>query len=230
MKLLLFLLLAQHDTFRIQLQKPLDELRRIADASTPPPQPANLRAPDLVNLKSLSPSIHFDIRYATTNNFMGAALYDNPAAYLQRPAAQALLAVHNGLARQGLGLLIHDAYRPWRVTKMFWDATPQAQRNFVANPEKGSKHNRGCAVDLSMYDLKTGQPIVMPSGFDEFSERAYPTYKGGTKKQRRYRDLLRKAMESNGFTVNEDEWWHFDYKDWQQYPILNISFDELEAR
>lgn len=216
--------------FRVKMQKPLAELQRIAKNSTPPIQPPGLKTPDLVNLRTLSPTIHFDIRYATGNNFMGTPLYSQPAAWFQHTAAQALLAAHRALNAQGFGLLIHDSYRPWLVTKMFWEATPAAQRNFVADPAKGSRHNRGCAVDLSLYDLKTGQPVEMPSGYDEFSDRAYPDYPGGTSRRRWLRALLRKAMEQRGFTVNDDEWWHFDYRDWQQYPVMNLSFEQLGSR
>ena len=217
-------------SFRVKMQKPLAELQRIAKSSTPPIQPSGLRTPDLVNLRTLSRTIHFDIRYATSNNFMATPLYSQPAAWLQHTAAEALLAAHRALNAQGFGLLIHDSYRPWLVTKMFWEATPDAQRNFVANPSQGSRHNRGCAVDLSLYDLKTGQPVEMPSGYDEFSDRAYPDYPGGTSRQRWLRALLRKAMEQRGFTVNDDEWWHFDYHDWQQYPVMNLSFEQLGSR
>lgn len=221
---------APNRNFRIVMQKPLAELQQIAASTQPPIQPEGLRTPDLVNLKTLSPTIHFDIRYATANNFMGTPLYSQPAAYLQKPAATALLAAHNHLAKQGFGLLIHDAYRPWRVTKMFWEATPDAQRNFVADPSKGSRHNRGCAVDLSLYDLKTGKPVQMPSGFDEFSDRAFPNYPGGTSHERWLRSLLRSAMEQQGFTVNDDEWWHYDFRDWKLYPVTNTSFEQLGSR
>ncbi len=216
--------------FRIQMQKPLAELKQIAATSQVPAQPSNLRKPELTNLRTLSTTIHFDIRYATSNNFMGAPLYSQKAAYLQQPAATAALAAHNELSKLGYGLLIHDAYRPWRVTKMFWEATPIAQRNFVANPATGSRHNRGCAVDLSLYDLKTGKPVEMVSGFDEFSDRAYPNYPGGTSRQRYLREVLRSAMEKQGFTVNDDEWWHFDFRDWKQYPVLDLSFEQLGSR
>ena len=216
--------------FRIQMQKSLAELKQIAAASQAPTQPTNLRKPELTNLRTLSNTIQFDIRYATSNNFMGAPLYSQKAAYLQQPAAQAVLAAHNELSKLGYGLLIHDAYRPWRVTKMFWEATPEAQRNFVANPATGSRHNRGCAVDLSLYDLKSGKPVEMVSGFDEFSDRAYPNYPGGTSRQRYFRELLRTAMEKQGFTVNDDEWWHFDFRDWKQYPVLDLSFEQLGSR
>ncbi|HMJ09124.1 MAG TPA: M15 family metallopeptidase, partial [Pyrinomonadaceae bacterium] len=144
--------------------------------------------------------------------------------------AKALLGVHRKLKKQGLGLVIFDGYRPWTITKLFWEVTPEDKRKFVANPEKGSKHNRGCAVDLSIYDLKTGQLIDMPSGFDEFTERASPDYKGGTEQQRANRDMLRRLMEEAGFTVNANEWWHFDYKNWEKYAIYDISFAEASKK
>src|SRR6266550_1736310 len=110
---------------------------------------------------------------------------------------------------------------------IFWDATPEDKRIFVANPAEGSRHNRGCAVDLTLYGLKTGAPIEMTGVYDEMSERSYPFYPGGTSLQRWHRDLLRHAMEAEGFDVYEFEWWHFDYKDWSRYPILNLTFDKL---
>jgi zinc D-Ala-D-Ala dipeptidase len=115
------------------------------------------------------------------------------------------------------------------VTKIFWDSTPQDKKRFVADPSQGSRHNRGCAVDLTLYNLRSGREVEMPSGYDEMTERAYPNYSGGTEEQRRLREMLREAMESEGFTVNEYEWWHFDYKDWKQYPILNIGFDQIKS-
>ena len=138
--------------------------------------------------------------------------------------------VSYALRTQGYGLLVHDAYRPWYITKIFWDATPPDKHDFVANPADGSRHNRGCAVDLSLYRLSDGQLIDMPSVYDEMSERAYPTYTGGTAAQRQMRDFLRAAMEKEGFTVYPFEWWHFDYKDWKQYGIQNIRFQEIPAR
>jgi D-alanyl-D-alanine dipeptidase len=201
-----------------------------AGAQELPRESGNFRQPDLVELIKLDPAIKLDIRYATSNNFVGRPVYQEARAFLQRPAAEALLRALHKLKAQGYGLLVFDGYRPWAITKLFWDITPADKHNFVANPAKGSKHNRGCAVDLSLYDLKTGQEIEMPSSYDEFSERAYPTYKGGTAEQRRARAFLRRAMEVEGFRVNEYEWWHFDYKDWPRYPILNISFAELDQR
>jgi len=146
---------------------------------------------------------------------------------MQRPAAEALARVAQKLKPMGYGLLIHDAYRPWYVTKIFWGATPVEGHIFVADPQKGSKHNRGCAVDLTMYELASGAAVEMPGLYDEMSERSFPDFPGGTWRQRWQRDVLRKAMESEGFTVDVHEWWHFDFKDWKSYPILNVGFEEI---
>lgn len=185
------------------------------------------RVSDLVELTRLDSTIKLDIRYATTNNFMKRKMYRQARAFLQRPAADALVRVHAKLKQQGYGLLVFDGYRPWAVTKKFWDETPREKRIFVANPQKGSKHNRGCAVDLSLYDLATGKEITMPTAYDDFTEKAGAEYKGGTEEQRWMRKILRDAMESEGFAVNPDEWWHFDYTDWTNYKILNIPFEQL---
>ena len=197
------------------------------EAQELPRESGKFRQPDLVELVKLDSAIKLDIRYATSNNFVGKPVYQEARAFLQRPAAAALVRALQKLKAQGYGLLIFDGYRPWAITKMFWDITPADKHNFVANPAKGSKHNRGCAVDLSLYDVKTGQEVQMTGAYDEMTERSYPTYKGGTAEQRRTRDLLRAVMEAEGFRVNEYEWWHFDYQDWPQYPILNLSFAEL---
>jgi D-alanyl-D-alanine dipeptidase len=185
------------------------------------------RRSDLVELTTLDPTIKLDIRYATTRNFLSTPLYGQARAFLQRPAAEALVRVQHALAAQGYGLLVHDAYRPWYVTKVFWDAMPVAQHQYVADPAQGSRHNRGCAVDLTLYVLTTGSVVEMPSLYDEATERAYPTYTGSTPQQRRLRDLLRQYMEAEGFSVYEFEWWHFDYRDWQSYPIQNVRFEDI---
>ena len=193
----------------------------------PPKDPKATRAADLVELVKLDPTIKLDIRYAGANNFLGKPVYKEARAFLQRPAAEALLAAHRELARDGYGLMIHDGYRPWAITKLFWDMTSGFQREFVADPKTGSKHNRGCAVDLTMYDLGTGQVVEMPGGYDEMTRRSYPDYPGGPPEARAKRDLLRRAMERHDFTVESNEWWHFNYRDWQLYPILDIAFTEI---
>ena len=215
------------ETFRIEPLKPIEELRDIAFKAKPPKENQDFLSSDLVELKNIDKTINYDIRYASTNNFMSNKFYTRAEAYLQRPAAQALGRVNKKLKTKGYGLLIHDAYRPWYVTKMFWDATPLDKKLFVANPENGSRHNRGCAIDLTLYDLKSGKVIEMVGGYDEMTERSYPNYYGGTTEQRWHRKLLREVMESEGFNVYEFEWWHFDYKDWKQYPISNDRFEDL---
>jgi D-alanyl-D-alanine dipeptidase len=208
--------------------RPVAELLREARAASPPAQPAGLKTPDLVDLGTLDGTIRFDIRYATTNNFVGTAFYSQARAFLQRPAADALLQAHRWLLPQGYGLLVHDAYRPWYVTRVFWDATPDSLRWLVANPANGSRHNRGAAVDLTLYDLATGQPVEMVGTYDEATARSRPDYPGGTALQRWHRELLRTAMERNGFTVYAEEWWHFDYDGWREYPVLNQAFEDVE--
>jgi len=196
-------------------------------AEGPPVEKGPLRRADLVELHLLDPTIHLDIRYATSSNFVGRPVYDQARAFLQRPAADALLRAHLALKKQGFGLLIFDGYRPWSVTKAFWDAVPTEKHIFVADPKLGSKHNRGCAVDLSLYDLASGQEVEMPSVYDEMSPRAFPSYSGGTKEQRDRRQLLRSAMEHEGFRVDPNEWWHFNFRDWREYPILDIPFSKI---
>jgi zinc D-Ala-D-Ala dipeptidase len=199
----------------------------LAAQDRPPRDPKATRQADLVELITLEPAIKLDIRYAKSNNFLGKPVYPEARAFLQRPAAQAVLAAHRDLAKHGYGLLIHDGYRPWAITKLFWDMTAGTpMQEFVADPKSGSKHNRGCAVDLTMYDLATGEAVQMPGEYDEASLRSYPDYKGGPPEARAKRDLLRAVMERHGFAVEPNEWWHFNYKDWTLYPILDISFQQ----
>ena len=183
---------------------------------------------DLVELIKLDSTFKLDIRYASANNFAGRPVYTEARAFLQRPAANALVKVNSELKQLGYGLVIFDGYRPWSVTKIFWDITTKENRKFVADPRKGSMHNRGCAIDLTLYEIASGNEVKMTGDYDEMSDRSYPGYKGGTDEQRRMRDLLRSKMEANGFVVNEYEWWHFDYKDWRSYRIQNIPFGEIK--
>jgi len=219
--------MAGNFSFRIVPVRPIPEIREEALRLSPPEESGTFRDSELTELVELDSTISLNVRYATDENFMGTVLYEEARAFMQRPAADALVRVQSSLADRGLGLVIYDAYRPWYVTKMFWEATPVHQREFVANPAKGSMHNRGCAVDLGLIDLRTGEIVDMPSGYDEFSERAYADYPGGTAQERASRDLLRREMEAVGFRVNSGEWWHFDYKDWKQYRIENVRFADI---
>jgi D-alanyl-D-alanine dipeptidase len=211
----------------------VDPIRPVADVlkesmTVPPPaETGDFLPADLVELVTLDPTIHLDIRYATTNNFLGSVFYAQARAFLQRPAADSVLRVQRQLKPLGYGLLVHDGYRPWFVTRTFWECTPQDKKWLVANPASGSKHNRGAAVDLTLYDLATGVVIDMPSTYDESTPRAYAFYPGGTSLQRWHRALLRRLMEAEGFTVNPDEWWHFDYKDWRRYALGNVAFGQI---
>jgi zinc D-Ala-D-Ala dipeptidase len=218
---------AQQVSFRITPLRPVEELRAEALKESPPREQGTFLAADLVELVRLDPTIKLDIRYASSNNFLGTPLYTQARAFLQRPAAEAVVRAHREVKAQGYGLIIHDGYRPWYVTEIFWKATPDDKKIFVANPAQGSRHNRGCAVDLSLYDLRTGKEVEMPSGYDEMTKRSYADYPGGTVEERARRALLRHAMEKQGFAVNPDEWWHFDYKDWKRYPIQNARFEDL---
>jgi D-alanyl-D-alanine dipeptidase len=215
---------------KVEPVRPVKTLIKQALAATPPTESGDFLPTDLVELRKLDKTIKLDVRYATSNNLFGTVFYSQPRAFLQRAPAEALVRVNRKLKASGYGLLVHDGYRPWYVTKVFWDATPEDKKLFVADPSKGSRHNRGAAVDLSLYDLKSGKPVEMVSTYDETTDRAYPNYPGGTSLQRWHRDLLRSAMEAEGFTVYEAEWWHFDYKDWQRYRIGNERFEQIGAQ
>jgi len=216
--------------FRITPTAPLAELELAARLAKPPAALLSApRAADLVDLAALGAGLRFDIRYATADNFLGAPVYAQPRAFLQRPAAQALVRAQARLAAAGLGLIVHDAYRPWHVTRLFHAATPPQHHAMVADPLQGSRHNRGCAVDVSLCDAATGLLLAAPSGYDEFSPRANPRWPGGSAHERWVRETLRVALEAVGFTVHPHEWWHFDFVGWQEWPVLNLAFEELPA-
>jgi len=197
-------------------------------ASKPPYEKGGFKTSELVELVKLNSSIHLDIRYATKNNFTGRIVYKEARAFLQKPAAEALVKVNEDFRTLGYGLLIFDGYRPWSVTKLFWDLTPDENKIFVANPKEGSRHNRGCAIDLTLFELDSGDEVQMTSQYDEMNERSYINFAGGTLEQRKMRDLLINIMSKNGFKPYEYEWWHFDYQGWEEYRIQNIQFSEIK--
>ena len=215
------------NTFKVTLDKSIEEYTSAALEAEAPRQEGEFREADLIDITTVVDNVKLDVRYATTNNFLDVPTYSMAKSFLQRPAAMAVAEANVKLNKMGYGILVHDAYRPWYVTKIFWDATEGPERDFVANPQSGSKHNMGSAIDLTLYDLKTGEPIKMVGTYDEMSDRSYPQYMGGSARERWHRDLLRIAMEEVGFKVVYNEWWHFDYKDWQKYPILNLTFVEI---
>lgn len=181
---------------------------------------------ELIDLEKYIPNINLDIRYATTNNFTGKIIYTKPKAYARKQVAIALKKVQDSLNKLGLGLKIYDAYRPYSATLKFFEVYPDT--NFVANPQFGSRHNRGCAIDLTLIDMTTQKEIPMPTPFDDFTEKAHPDYPNFPDEILRNRAFLFAVLSHFGFTHYPTEWWHFDYQDWQQYPLMDISFEELE--
>ena len=188
---------------------------------------AAARSSDLVEVTALDPTLRLEVRYATADNFLGKPLYRVSRGFLQRPVAEALVRVHRALASQGYGLVVFDAYRPWSVTKLMWELTPPGQRGFVANPARGSNHNRGCAVDLTLFALDTGRAVEMPSAYDEMSPRSASAYAGGSAESRARRDGLRAAMEGQAFTVELHEWWHFNHRSCPGYEVLDLPLESL---
>ncbi|MGA0602625.1 M15 family metallopeptidase [Caulobacter sp. KR2-114] len=197
--------------------------------ATPPAEPGPFRPDDLVDVTVIDPALRLDLRYATANNFMGLALYDRALACLQRPAAQALARAHADLQAQGFGLVVLDAYRPWSVSRLFWLAIDPRWRAYVADPAVGSKHNRGCAVDVTLCDLATGAQADMPSRYDEASPRSHADFIGGAARQRWLRERLRAAMQAAGFGVEPLEWWHFDFHAWRDYRLNDTPLAALDA-
>lgn len=189
---------------------------------------SDLRESELVELVTLEPSIRLDIRYATADNFTGERLYAEPRAFLQRDAAEALLDANAELRREGLELVVYDAYRPAAVTQRMWDVATPAWRagGFVADPAKGSRHNRGCAVDVGLARLG-GELLPMPTAYDDFTERAHSDFADLPAEVLANRRRLREVLERHGFSVLPEEWWHFDFRDWREYPILDLPFDQI---
>ena len=180
---------------------------------------------ELVDLETYIPGIALDIRYATTNNFTGTQVYSIPKAFARVPVAEALKRIHEELDTQGLGLKIYDAYRPYRATVQFYETYEDT--TYVASPYRGSRHNRGCAVDLTLVDRETGEELLMPTAYDDFTERAHADYPLEEGEAKANRDLLISIMEKHGFKVYRYEWWHFDFEGWEEFELLDISFEDL---
>ena len=183
-------------------------------------------AQQLVNLRRTIPKARFDIRYATSENFVGTPMYDTPGAYARKEVAEALAKIQTELMKEGLSLVIFDAYRPYSVTVKFYESYKDT--TYVASPYTGSRHNRGAAIDLSLMDIKTGKYLNMGTPYDDFTEAAHPYFPGHGKEVIKNRSLLFGIMKKNGFEVYHSEWWHFDYKGWEKYDLLDLSFDQLE--
>lgn len=180
---------------------------------------------ELVEIKKAIPNIKLDIRYATKNNFMKQVMYKQARAFARKPVVEALKKIQKELNKKGYGLKIFDGYRPYAITVAFYQKA--SDKNFVANPAKGSKHNRGCAVDLTLINLKTGKEIPMPTPYDSFSEVAAANYEPVTPEVRKNRDFLIATMKKYNMNVLENEWWHYDFSGWQAYDLMDIPFEKL---
>jgi len=180
---------------------------------------------ELVEIKKAIPNITLDIRYSTKNNFMQQVMYKQARAFARRPVVEALKMIQKELNKKGYGLKIFDGYRPYAITVEFYKKA--SDKNFVANPAKGSKHNRGCAVDLTLVNLKTGKEIPMPTPYDSFSAAAAANYEKVLPAQKKNRDLLIGTMAKHGLKVLENEWWHYDFVGWKNYNLMDIPFEKL---
>jgi D-alanyl-D-alanine dipeptidase len=179
----------------------------------------------LVEVTTLDPTIRLDVRYATANNILHRPLYPVVRVFLRAPAARAIADVERELAPMGLGLRIYDGYRPYRVTKQLWE--PLKNPDYVADPAKGSRHNRGAAVDLTLVDLRTGEEIAMPTGYDEMTPRAAQSFADLPPDVIANRAKLRDVMTRHGFDPLPSEWWHFDYRGWERFELMDVPLESL---
>jgi D-alanyl-D-alanine dipeptidase len=182
----------------------------------------------MVELKKMIPSIVYDLRYATLNNFMRRLMYPagTKETFMRLPASRALRNVQEDLKKKGYGLKIYDAYRPYAVTVKFWELVKDER--YVANPSKGSGHNRGVAVDLTVIEMKTGKELNMGTGFDNFSDTAHHSFTLLPEHVLTNRRLLKEVMEKNGFRAYNEEWWHYSWPDASRYEILDLDFKKLK--
>ena len=179
----------------------------------------------LVDIEAVIPGVVLDIRYATENNLVRKWFYEEPNAFLRKAAAEALADIQSKLKEQGLAIKVFDAYRPYSATLKFYEVYPDT--NFVAAPWRGSVHNRGCAIDLTLIDLNTGAELEMPTLFDDFTEKAGHAYMDLTPEALKNRAILHDAMIDGGFLQYDPEWWHYNYTGWENYGLMNIDFDKL---
>jgi zinc D-Ala-D-Ala dipeptidase len=179
----------------------------------------------LVEIKQYIPNIILDIRYATKNNFLNKVFYQEAKAFARLPVVRALKQVQAALNAQGLGIKIYDGYRPYAITVQFYESFPDS--TYVASPWTGSKHNRGCALDMTLVNLKTGKELKMPTPYDTAKETSWADARVKSKRALRNRELLKTVMTKHDFTVEPSEWWHYNFVGWQAYELMDISFDTL---
>lgn len=181
---------------------------------------------ELVDLTKVIPDIILDIRYATVHNFTNRKLYDKACAFARKPVAQALANAQREFKKRGVGIVVYDAYRPYSITKKMFEIYPDEQ--YVANPAKGSRHNRGCAIDMGLINLTTKKILKMPTEYDSFQKEAWPRTPVKDPEARTNRSLIISVMEKHGFKVNASEWWHYDFTGWEKYELLDVTFEDLQ--
>ena len=227
-KIMIFIIISISSSFGQQIQKNKYGLAVVNKISEYQEMEVKDSSNTLVNLQKIIPDIKLDIRYATKNNFLGEPVYNSAYAFLRYPAALALKNVQEELKIMGLGIKVFDAYRPYTATVKFYNKVKDTV--YVASAWTGSRHNRGCAVDLTLISLKTGKPLDMPTGFDSFLDKAHSDYLDLSPEQIRNRDLLIGVMAKYGFNNYPGEWWHYDYKDWKKFDLMDISFEQLNNK
>lgn len=178
---------------------------------------------NLIDITKVNASIRIDCVYATARNFTKTQVYLKPVCYLLQPVAGQLAQVQKKLEKEGLGLLVWDAYRPLAAQQRLWDICPDER--YVSPPKQGGRHTRGTAVDLTLVKMSDGKPLEMGTGHDDFTEKAYAACTTISQEAQKNRKKLRDIMMAHGFEPYQYEWWHFDYKGWRDYPVLEIDFD-----
>lgn len=227
MKLLCFLFLQFASFFSIAQSKP-EAPKKLVVVNSYNQYLASVKSNpnnQLIEIKKAIPNIKLDIRYATANNFMHQVMYRQARAFARKPVVESLKKVQSELNKKGLGLKIFDGYRPYAITVAFYKKA--SDKNFVANPSKGSKHNRGCAIDLTIVNLKTGKEIAMPTPYDSFSAAAAANYPNVSAEVKKNRDYFISIMSKQKLKVLENEWWHYDFEGWQSYALMDIPFEKL---
>ncbi|MEP7258165.1 MAG: M15 family metallopeptidase [Flavitalea sp.] len=212
---------AQQDTNGLKPLKILSTVEAYQSSVQADPEKA------MIELKTVVPTIIYDLRYATKNNFTGKKLYPKNThhTFLRKMPANALAEVQKELNEKGLVIKVFDVYRPYAVSKKFWDLIHDDR--YVADPAKGSLHNRGLAIDMTLVDAKTGKELEMGTGFDDFTEKAHPDHMQFPADILANRKILRSVMEKNGFEQFPTEWWHYSWPDNRNYETLDIENEVL---
>jgi len=221
---LCFFILLNFITFKVSAQQPLVVINDLKTYKNQVEANPNMQ---LIEIKRIVPNITLDIKYATKNNFANEAVYYQARSFARKPVVDSLYLIEQELNKKGLGLKIFDGYRPYAVTVKFWNITPNDKKDYVANPKTGSRHNRGCAVDLTLIDYKTKKQLIMPTPYDSFAPEASPTFENISALAKKNRDFLIETMTKYGFKVYKNEWWYFDFVGWENYPLMDIPFQKL---